>query len=99
MVSARSVQKACPTCGSRMSEGSVRLTAKSGIRGAKIDWMDQLSAHGEVDRQGATSTETLANFGTRDVMVTPVYGLRFPAWRCAKCKIVAFTYPQGNNRW
>jgi len=99
MARAPKLAKACPNCGNPMSEGSVRLQAKAGLRGARIDWMKQLSDGAEVDRDGWESDETLANYGARDVLVPGAYGLRFPAWRCRECRIVVFSYPQGNRRW
>ena len=82
-----------------MSEGSVRLHAKAGLRGAKLEWMIRPSGHSEIGSEGEASTETLANYGARDVVAPGAYGLLFRAWRCEACKIVAFSYPQGNKRW
>lgn len=78
-----------------MTRGFVRLLAKAGLRGAKIVWLLENVEPNEDDFSGETPTDTLANYGTRDVFGPGMPGIAFSAWRCTHCKVVSFTYPQG----
>jgi predicted RNA-binding Zn-ribbon protein involved in translation (DUF1610 family) len=85
----------CPRCGAPMSAGSAILLAKSGLRGGKLFWMDDL---GDESRR----PETLIEYGLLyQFRVNPSWGgagIRFPAWRCEMCRMVAFAYPERETR-
>ncbi|MGA7476711.1 MAG: hypothetical protein WBW47_05770 [Thermoplasmata archaeon] len=83
-----------------MGKGVVRLKAKAGIRGAKIVWLLEGVEPSEDDFSGEQPTETLVNYGARDLRGGRAdLGLAFWAWRCAGCKVVSFAYPQGTTHW
>jgi len=76
--------------------------AKSGVRGAKIGWLDLSAGVSTLTMDEAQDSETLVNYGALDVLAhqgKDAYGLRFEGWRCKKCRIVSFSYPQGTRRW
>ncbi len=88
----------CPRCGKPMDKGVVRLKAKAGIRGAKIVWLLEGVEPSEDDFSGEQPTETLVNYGARDLGGGRAdLGLAFWAWRCTGCKVVSFAYPQGTT--
>lgn len=81
-----------------MTPGVVRLQAiAGGLRGAKIEWLLERVEPSEDDFSGEPPTDTLVSYDFPGVFRPGMPGLAFSAWRCTRCKVVSFTYPQGNK--